>query len=166
MLPISAVPLIPIISNSYGIFAAFIVTLAGWFLGAFISFWLAKTFGKPLIKKLISLDKLEQFEKLFPEKHKFFGLVLVRILVPLDALNYFLGIFTKVKVSTFTITTLIGLLPITLFLVYVGNLPAAYQSIGFVAGILFIIGIWIIIKIFGFNKLKNIVECYGLVCER
>lgn len=164
-IPISVIPLIPIISNSYGFFIAFIATLFGWFFGALISFGLARRFGKPLIKKLVSLNDLEKFEKLLPKNQKLFGLVLVRILVPSDALNYFFGIFTKINLSTFAITTFLGIIPITLFLVYVGNLPVIFQIIGLIMIVLFFVFLWMIVKFLGYEKLKNIIECYSLTCE-
>ncbi len=138
-IPISAIPFIPIISNSYGVFTSVIVVLFGWVAGGVIAFAVSRKFGKPFIRKIIPLEKIEEYENLIPEHKKFISLVLIRFFVPFDIVNYLLGLFTKIGLKTFFISTLIGTIPITLVLVYIGTLPVGYQIISLIIFIFFVI---------------------------
>lgn len=160
--PISVAPIIPIMSNTYGFFAAFIFTFIGWFCGACISFWIARHFGKPLLRRLASLETLERLERLLPEKHKFLGLVALRIFIPLDILDYFLGMFTKIKIRTFVTATFFGMIPATIFLVYVGSLNATFQAIGAVVLIAIVALIWISAKIIGYKRIRSLLDRWGI----
>ena len=152
-IPISAIPLIPIISNTYSFFISFLVTLFGWLLGAVIAFSLSKKFGRPFIKKIISLEKIEEFEDFIPAHKKFLGLVLIRFFIPFDIVNYLLGLFTKINLKTFFLSTLIGTLPISFVFVYIGTLPVGYQIFSLILFAFFIIFVGIEFK--RLNKINN-----------
>lgn len=139
LIPISAIPFIPLISQSYGFFVSIILTLFGWVIGGVIAFAISRKFGKPFIKKIISLDKIEEYENLIPEHKKFISLILIRFFVPFDIINYLLGLFTKISLKTFFISTLLGTIPITFVLVYIGTLPIGYQIASLTLCILFIV---------------------------
>src|SRR3989338_2054188 len=61
--PVSSIPLIPLASNIWGWQLAAIYSVIGWTIGDIIAFWLSRKYGKPLIKKLISLKDVEKLEK-------------------------------------------------------------------------------------------------------
>ncbi len=64
--PMSTLPLIPLASKMWGGFMAGILSVAGWTIGAQIVFLLARHFGKPLVKKIVSLDRLRGIEDRVP----------------------------------------------------------------------------------------------------
>ncbi|MCH7560353.1 MAG: hypothetical protein IIC67_03115 [Thaumarchaeota archaeon] len=65
--PVSALPLIPVAANVWGWFVTGILNIIGWTAGAVIAFVLAQKYGKPIIKRLVSIEKLEKIEKKIDE---------------------------------------------------------------------------------------------------
>lgn len=129
--PISTLPLLPIASALWGWFATAILSIFGWLAGAMIAFWLGRKYGVDLIKKFISMEKLQRYQKSIPETHLFLGIIVLRNIFPVDILSYALGIFSNVKMRTYFWATLIGILPGAFLLAYLGGLPFKYQLVSF-----------------------------------
>jgi uncharacterized membrane protein YdjX (TVP38/TMEM64 family) len=136
--PINTMPLIPLASEVFGWWQAAIYTLIGWTLGAFIVFILSQKYGKLLIRKLISLEKLEKYERIIPTEHIFMNIVILRLFMPLDIVSYALGLFTNVKKGHYLLATLIGYAPLAFFVAYLGTVSTSYQIIGAVICIIVI----------------------------
>jgi uncharacterized membrane protein YdjX (TVP38/TMEM64 family) len=146
--PISAVPLIPVAVSVWGWFLAAIFNIIGWTLGSLIAFLLARKYGVPLVKKFVSLKRIERFEKYIPEKNVFWGIVFLRMAVPADILSYVLGLFSRIKFKTYALATLIGVSPFAFIFAYVGSLPFYLQLIALLIGLVFIlIGLLIALRI-------------------
>ena len=129
--PISTVPLIPIASGLWGWFMAGVLSITGWAIGAQIAFHLARRFGKPLVEKLISIEKLTKFEERFSKEHIFWTIVFLRIVIPVDILSYAIGLFSNIKSSIYFFATVIGILPFAFVLAYAGTLTVWLQLIVF-----------------------------------
>ena len=127
--PLTSIPLIPIVSQVWGVFLAAILTLIGGVIGSITAFYLARKYGKEYIEKFVSLDEVEKIEKVLPKKHVFFGLLGLRIVVPADILSYSLGLFTAIGFKMFFATTIIGLIPESFIFAYIGALPIINQTI-------------------------------------
>ena len=139
--PVSAMPLMPIASALWGWVATGILSIIGWTIGAWIAFVLARKYGVSLVSKLVDLKKIQVFEKLIPEKHLFLGIVIFRMVIPVDGLSYFLGLFSKIKLRTYLLATIIGITPFAFAFAYLGTVPVYYQLIALVIGTtLFVIG--------------------------
>jgi len=143
--PVSATPLMPIASNIYGWKTVAILNIIGWTIGSTIAFLLARKYGMPLVKRLISLENIEKFEKRIPRENMFWSIVFLRMIIPADFLSYVLGLFTRIRLKTYFWATLIGIIPFAIILSYLGALPFTYQIIGLSA--LLIITILSIISI-------------------
>ncbi|GEM_PF-2625185 len=128
--PINTMPLIPLAAAVFGWWQAAIYTLIGWTLGAFVVFVISQKYGKLLIRKLVSLEKLEKYEKIIPTEHIFLNVVILRLFMPIDIVNYALGLFTNIKKSTYLIATLIGYAPLAFFVAYLGKVSIFYQVAG------------------------------------
>jgi len=129
--PISTIPLIPIASGLWGWFIAGVLSITGWAIGAQIAFHLARRFGKPLVEKLISIEKLTKFEERFSKEHIFWTIVFLRIVIPVDILSYAIGLFSNIKSSIYFFATVIGILPFAFVLAYAGTLTVWLQLIVF-----------------------------------
>jgi len=129
--PISTVPLIPLASGLWGWFMAGVLSITGWAIGAQIAFHLARRFGKPLVEKLISIEKLTKFEERFSKEHIFWTIVFLRIVIPVDILSYAIGLFSNIKSSIYFFATVIGILPFAFVLAYAGTLTVWLQLIVF-----------------------------------
>src|SRR4030042_6483979 len=137
--PINTMPLIPLASAVFGWWQAAIYTLIGWTLGAFVVFIISKKYGKLLIRKLVSLEKLEKYERIIPTEHIFINIIILRIFMPIDVVSYALGLFTNIKKSTYLLATLIGYAPLAFFVAYLGTVSTFYQVTGAVICVLAIL---------------------------
>ncbi len=130
--PISATPLLPIASNLWGWFAAALLSIFGWTMGALIAFFLARRYGLPLVKKIVPLKRLKKVEDQIPQDNLFWLVVLMRMAVPVDLLSYALGLFTKMKYKDYILATIIGISPFAFVLAYLGEVPVLYQVMAFI----------------------------------
>lgn len=149
--PISTLPLVPIATSLWGWVVAGIISIIGWLIGSIISFFLARKYGKPFIKKFVSLEKLEKYEDYFSEKDTFWTVVFLRMIIPVDVLSYALGLFSKIKTHSFFLSTLIGITPFAFIFSYTAGMSTGLQIITFIeifaiASVLFIL----------FSKFKKI----------
>jgi uncharacterized membrane protein YdjX (TVP38/TMEM64 family) len=131
--PVSTLPLIPLASGVWGWFTAGVLSIIGWTMGAQTAFLLARRFGKPLVQKIVSLEKLQRIEDRIPKGHIFWTVVFLRISVPVDVLSYALGLFSRMKSVPYFFATLLGVAPFAFVFSYVGTLPFSYQmeALGF-----------------------------------
>ena len=138
--PISMMPLIPLASNIFGWIYAAIFSIVGWTIGSFIVFFISRKYGVPLIKKFVSLEKLEKLENKIPKENLFLDLILLRMIIPVDILSYAISLFTKINFRTYALTTIIGIIPFAFAFSYLGTIPLKYQIIGILIA-MFIIGV-------------------------
>ncbi len=137
--PISAIPLLPLMSEKYGWFIAGLLSIVGWTIGSVIAFLIARKYGSPLVRKLISLEKISEIEKRIPETNLFWSIVFFRMIIPVDILSYILGLFSRIKFNTYFWATLIGISPFAFILAYLGTLPLYYQISFFITGMLILV---------------------------
>jgi|TARA_B100001971_G_C18261082_1_gene586937 uncharacterized membrane protein YdjX (TVP38/TMEM64 family) len=147
--PISMMPLIPVASNIWGRIPTAIILIFGWTLGSIIVFYISRKYGVPLIKKFVSLEKINKLESKIPKENLFLDILLLRMIIPVDILSYALGLFSKVKFKTYFLATIIGLIPFAFIFSYLGTIPFYYQILGF-----FVVGL-IITLIHEFYKKKR-----------
>ncbi|CAM3890981.1 TVP38/TMEM64 family protein [Alicyclobacillus pomorum] len=86
-------------------------TWLGGMLGAYLAFFLARRFGRPVVQRFVPAHALSSFDA-FVEKRGALGLLLLRLIpfVSFNALNYGSGL-TRISIWNFTWTTAIGILP-------------------------------------------------------
>ncbi|MBI5005379.1 MAG: VTT domain-containing protein [Candidatus Lloydbacteria bacterium] len=145
--PVSTLPLLPIAVGLWGSFAAAMLSALGWTIGAVVAFFIARHFGRPVLRRLVDLKKVEQFETFLPEEHIFWSLFFLRMALPVDVLSYAAGLFTKIRFGVYFSATVLGILPFAFIFSYAAVLPPYYQLVFGIAGIgaLFI----------GYKKLKS-----------
>ncbi|MEK7160547.1 MAG: VTT domain-containing protein [Patescibacteria group bacterium] len=138
VVPVSSLVILPLAVSVWGSLFTAIITLIGWFIGAIISFWLARRFGQPFIGKIIDIKRLEQLSHFVPEKNLFWAVIILRIIFPVDIFSYILGLFTNVGFWPYFWGTLIGIIPFGFLFAYGVRLPIQYQAI---IGLLLIVGV-------------------------
>ena len=124
----------------FGWFGAFVYAEIGIMLGAMTAFYIARKFREPLVKRFVSLQKLEIWEEKFSEDQKFWGLVLLRLpTAPLfDYISYAAGL-TKLSPVKFFFSTLFGNVPTVFLFFYLGGVTfdeGLYYGLSFVAGVI------------------------------
>jgi len=105
----------------YGKFWGTVISWTGAMLGAYVAFGLARFFGRPFVKNILpekQWDKLDQWSK----RTAAVDLFLARLLpvISFNLVNYVAGM-TPVSLWTFTWTTGLGILPVTVLMVVLGD---------------------------------------------
>jgi uncharacterized membrane protein YdjX (TVP38/TMEM64 family) len=131
--PGATLPMIPVAARAWGRVPAALATTAGWTAGSFVAFVIARQWGYPVVRKIISLERLRAMRRFIPE-NLFWSIVLVRLVLPMDVISYVLGLFTEIRWATYVGATALGLTPSALFLAYLGKLPNGYEIIGVAIG--------------------------------
>lgn len=140
--PVSTLPLLPLASAMWGWVIAGALSVVGWTIGAQVAFFLARRFGVPLVRKLVSLETLNKVEDRLPREHLFWSVVFLRMAVPVDVLSYAIGLFSRMKGTSYFFATLIGVIPFAFLFAYAGTLSPVFQIAALLAGIaVFFIGI-------------------------
>jgi uncharacterized membrane protein YdjX (TVP38/TMEM64 family) len=129
--PVSTLPLLPLASGMWGWMLAGVLSIIGWTIGGQIAFLLARRYGKPFLRRIVSLEKLEKYEKRIPEENMFWTVLFLRMAVPVDVLSYALGLFSRMKSVSYFFATLIGVAPFAFVFAYAGTLPFLYQMEAF-----------------------------------
>jgi len=105
----------------FGPFWGVVITWSGAMLGAYASFGLTRLYGRPFVAKKINSSKLKKLDH-WVQQQGTISLLLSRLipLISFNLINYGAGL-TKISWWTFTWTTGIGILPITIIMVTMGN---------------------------------------------
>jgi uncharacterized membrane protein YdjX (TVP38/TMEM64 family) len=105
----------------YGFWGALPMLLVFWLLSALLAYWLAERFGRPLARRLIGEERLARAERLVARGGSG-ALLSMRVipLIPFNAISYAAGI-TRVPIVRFAWTTVVGILPLTVFVAYLGS---------------------------------------------
>lgn len=119
--PISTLPLIPIASIVWGWFFAGMYSIVAWTIGAQIAFYISRKFGKKLVYRIVSIEKIEKLQKRISERNTFWSLVLLRMILPVDILSYAVGLFSTIQSKTFLLATFIGVMPFAFIFAYFGE---------------------------------------------
>jgi uncharacterized membrane protein YdjX (TVP38/TMEM64 family) len=127
--PVTVFPIIVLASGMWGWFWTGVITLISWTIGAMIAFWISRRWGVPLVKRLVSLEKLYLLESRAEKYETFFSILLLRVVIPADILSYALGLFSKVKMKTYFFATIIGMAPFVFVYSYLGTINFLYQII-------------------------------------
>jgi uncharacterized membrane protein YdjX (TVP38/TMEM64 family) len=105
----------------YGFWLALPMLLAFWLASALLAYWLAERFGRPLARRLIGSERLARAEQMV-ERGGAGALLSLRVipLIPYNAICYAAGI-TRVPLWRYSWTTVAGILPLTVFVAYLGS---------------------------------------------
>jgi uncharacterized membrane protein YdjX (TVP38/TMEM64 family) len=149
--PVTVIPLVPLISPTFGPFLTALLCILGWTLGAVVAFLIARHAGRPLLVRLVSLETLSRYEKHVDTNIRFWGIVMLRMLIPVDVLSYALGLFSNVPLLEYTAATALGISYFAFVFSYMGvasfdsNLPL-FIGVALVSIVIFGFGWWFVIK--------------------
>ncbi len=104
----------------FGFAPGLLYSQIGTVFGSMIAFFLAKTFGRPLVKRFVNRDKLDQLDTLARDKGKLFFLIYYLVpYVPKDAMCYVAGL-TPLSYLAYLMISFWGRLPGTISATLVG----------------------------------------------
>jgi len=106
----------------FGSFLTTIFAIAGGVIGGIIAFYIARKWGRGWIEKKIPGNKRKKFDS-FSERYGGWVMFFLRLnpLTSIDLWNYVAGL-SKVKFWPYLIGTTIGLIPLTVSMIYLGTL--------------------------------------------
>jgi uncharacterized membrane protein YdjX (TVP38/TMEM64 family) len=119
--PISILPLLPPLSLIFGPFLAATYVLVGWLLGSMFAFYIARSYGRPVLGRFIELKNIEKYEKYVPKEMEFWWTFLIRFILQFDALSYAFGLFSKISFWKFSLATLLSFAPMVYVVSYAGE---------------------------------------------
>lgn len=117
---------------SFSFFNAVLFGGLGEMAGAIVSFWISAKYGRRIVEKLIGKEQLE-FSDAWFNKYGAMAVLIGRLMpfIPFDAVSYGAGL-TKMKMKKFMLATFVGLIPRTLFYVFLGWASARQvETLGF-----------------------------------
>jgi uncharacterized membrane protein YdjX (TVP38/TMEM64 family) len=120
VLPISALPLLPVAAHVYGVGTTIFLTASGWWIGCIAAFIIARS-ARGLIERLTSLEAVRRMEAKLPRDVGFGGIVVLRVVFPGDIVGFALGLLKHVRFSTYAVASLIGTLPGAIVFSYAGG---------------------------------------------
>ena len=118
--PIPSLPLDLAAGAAFGPFLGTVYAVIGAEIGAILSFLISRTLGREFLSKILRTDIV------FCEKcsdHHFMVVLILARLLPIfsfDVISYGAGL-TNISLKTFALATLIGMIPPTFALTYLGN---------------------------------------------
>ena len=135
--PIPSLPLDIAAGAFFGPFLGTVYSVTGALIGAVVSFFIARLLGRELIERFLSghinfctscsdklLTKIVFFSRLLP-------------VVSFDVVSYGAGL-TKMSVERFTLSTFLGMIPLTFLYNYSGSVLVFGKGLTFVLGIVMV----------------------------
>jgi len=158
--PISAIPLIPLATSLWGWVDTWFLLFVGWTLGGFCNFIIAKKWGVPIVKRIVSMEKVNEVERHIPKKNLFWGLVLLRAIGQVGIVGYATGLFLHIGKRKYILATFLGILIFSLPIAYLGTFPykELVTYVGVSTFILLLIFIFVIRKRNLFSGVKEFVN--------
>jgi uncharacterized membrane protein YdjX (TVP38/TMEM64 family) len=130
LLPVlTNLPLVPVATLAFGPWWTAALLLGGWALGSALSFVLARRARTLILRRLPSVQRHADIERLIDPRHRVASLALLRATFPVDVLSYALGLFSPATtLAQNTLATLLGAAPFALLFAFVPALSPAGQA--------------------------------------
>lgn len=136
--PIPGAPLAVVAGGLWGAIPAGVYSVIGGFLGSLIAYYLGRTLGRSGIKALTG--KAIYFSKRRGQVYLGWLIFITRLLPVLsfDLMSYGAGI-TGISLKIYAIATLLGMIPSTLLLTYLGSTFTIGGRLGMVLSLMFLL---------------------------
>ncbi len=136
VIPLDIVFLIPIGTAVFGPIATALMSIAGWVIGAAVAFGIARQFGRPVVERLIGLDRVHAVESRIPKRNLFWSVVVLRMLISVDILSYALGLASDMRWGRYIFATALGVMPFGFYFAYTGSLPLVYRILSILGALM------------------------------
>ena len=148
LVPVPAEILALVAGMALGPFWGFVTIWIGAMLGAYLGVFLARTFGQPLLRRLVAPQRLERTQG-WLHQVDIPILLAVRLLPVLsfNLINFALGL-TRISWWQFTWTTGVGIVPVTAFVVVFGAHLDDWRLLALMTLAALLVGVagWVILR--------------------
>lgn len=121
LLPLTAMPVIPVAAMVFGPFVTALLSIVGWTVGAIIAFLIARHVGRPVLARFVSLDVVDAHVAALPGNTRFLMIVLLRLALPVDIVSYALGLTARISLLEYAVATMVGVTWFSFGFAYLGN---------------------------------------------
>jgi uncharacterized membrane protein YdjX (TVP38/TMEM64 family) len=130
-------PLLPVAVLAWGPGWTAVLLLTGWVAGAGLSFWLGRHARAAILRRLPSVQRHADIDRLIHPRHRVASLVLLRMTFPVDVLSYALGLFSQ-RTTLFenAVSTALGAAPFAILFAWFPTWPVFAQVSGLGASLL------------------------------
>lgn len=125
--PFNTVIFVPFGVAVWGPLMTAFLSLVGWTIGSLIAYQLARRYGRPLVRRFVSLRQVEDAARLLPQSNLFLSIIALRIVVPADLVSYALGLFTPMPWWSYAVATFLGYIPSAIAYAYGATIAPIYQ---------------------------------------
>lgn len=127
----------------FGVFWGTVITWSGAMLGAWLAFGLARSLGRPFVARVLSEQKRARIDA-WSGEHGWSALLAARLVpvIAFNLINYAAGL-VRVSWWTFTWTTAVGILPLTVLMVLLGERMADMPAWGWIGLGLLAVALWV-----------------------
>ena len=114
----SSIWLVPIALALWGNLLTLAILLGGWLLGSIFSYLVGKYAGYPIVRKIISEEKINHYSSVFLQARESFSLIILsRFVLPSEIPGYLLGM-AKYPFFKYLLATAISEIPYAFVTVY------------------------------------------------
>jgi uncharacterized membrane protein YdjX (TVP38/TMEM64 family) len=116
----SGLLLVPIGIQVWGTTGCFLLLWSGWFLGGVITYSIGRHFGRPVVLRMVSEEKMARYENRIPPASSFVAATLTQLVLPSDISGYFFGLLGY-RARVYLGSLALAELPYAFGTVYLGN---------------------------------------------
>lgn len=116
----SGLLLVPIGIQVWGPAGCFLLLWGGWFLGGVITYSIGRHFGRPVVLRMLSEEKVARYENRIPASSSFIAATLTQLVLPSDISGYFFGLLGY-RARIYLGSLALAELPYAFGTVYLGN---------------------------------------------
>lgn len=110
-----------------------LVLLAGWIVGAALSFILGRHVRSLILRVFPSVGRHADIDRLIHPRHRMLSLIMLRMTFPVDVLSYALGLFSvRTTLVENLVSTTVGAAPFAILFTVLPVLSATAQALVFV----------------------------------
>lgn len=126
----------------FGLLWGTVITWSGAMLGAWLAFGLARLLGRPFVSRMVPARHWQRIDD-WSGDHGWSALLVARLIpvIAFNLINYAAGL-VRVSWWTFTWTTAVGILPLTVLMVLLGERMATMPAWAWVGLVLFAFVLW------------------------
>lgn len=142
----SGLLLVPIGIQVWGTAGTFLLLWAGWFLGGVVTYSIGRHFGRPVVLRMLSEEKMARYENRVPASSSFVAATLTQLVLPSDISGYFFGMLGY-RARIYLGSLALAELPYAFGTVYLGNAFVERQYVLLLVaaalGIVFFAVLWV-----------------------
>lgn len=116
----SSAALIPVAIHIWSNEMTLVLLMAGWMAGGIGAYSIGRYAGLPLVRKLVSAERLEHYQAITKERSRFGLVFLFRFLLPAEITGYILGI-ARYPLGKYLLVTFLSELPFAFIAIYLSR---------------------------------------------